>query len=73
MTRFSGYEPHECPSYARCPVCRAIPLDMLGKPIRQSDEYVLALMVEDGLISPELAGLPEWPETQGDPFLRRVA
>lgn len=60
MTRreFSGYEPHTCPSDAPCPVCRSIPLGLLhdGKAIRSDPDFVIAIMIEDGLIEVEHLG-----------------
>ena len=65
---FSGYEPHECPDWARCPVCKSTPLELLGK--SHDDHFTLLIMVEDGLIDASLVdgGLTE---VSGDPLLKR--
>lgn len=42
--------PHTCPSDLICPICKSVPIGYRPSKLRLSDEYVLALMVEDGLV-----------------------
>lgn len=69
--RFSGYEPHTCPDWAPCPVCQSVPVGMLGRKSFPDPEYVLALMIEDGLIDVSL--VPVVRDTDPESGRERVA